>query len=79
MHSRAATTLEKLEEEICAGVIGQGKLAEWKQEESVWVGKVVNMEEHKNLKNPYEPRQQKGERRKYCLHSSPNTDRSVMP
>ncbi|THG97971.1 hypothetical protein EW026_g4122 [Hermanssonia centrifuga] len=67
MHSRAATTLEKLEEEICAGVIGQGKLAEWKQEESVWVGKVVNMEEHKNLKNPYEPRQQKALTQKQLL------------
>ncbi len=59
MHKRKVTTLEKLEEEIVVGAIGADKLAEWKKEESVWVGKVVNMENHDGLKNPYEPRQDK--------------------
>ncbi|THG98302.1 hypothetical protein EW026_g3863 [Hermanssonia centrifuga] len=59
MHKRTVTTLEKLEEEIVVGAIGADKLAEWKKEESVWVGKVVNMENHDGLKNPYEPRQDK--------------------
>ncbi|THG98308.1 hypothetical protein EW026_g3855 [Hermanssonia centrifuga] len=59
MHARAAETFKKLEDEIKEGALGPQKLAEWKRDEAEWIGKVVNMEEHKDLKNPYEPRQEK--------------------
>ncbi len=61
MHARAAETFKKLEDEIKEGALGPQKLAEWKRDEAEWIGKVVNMEEHKDLKNPYEPRQEKSE------------------
>ncbi|THG93084.1 hypothetical protein EW026_g8052 [Hermanssonia centrifuga] len=59
MHARAAETFKKLEDEIKESILGPQKLAEWKRDETEWIGKVVKMEEHKDLKNPYEPRKEK--------------------
>ena len=52
---RAKDTLQHLETQIEAGT-----LAKWKIEELKWLEKVVDIEQHETLDNPYEPRTDKG-------------------
>lgn len=59
MYSRADSTLEKLEGDISEGILGSGKLAQWKAEEAEWLSKVVKQDTHKTLDNPYEPKKEK--------------------
>ncbi|PSR71492.1 hypothetical protein PHLCEN_2v12632 [Hermanssonia centrifuga] len=51
-------TLEKLEDDISEGILGSGKLSQWRAEEAEWLTKVVNQETHKTLDNPYEPKKE---------------------
>ncbi len=58
MYSKAVMTLEKLEDDISEGILGSGKLSQWRAEEAEWLTKVVNQETHKTLDNPYEPKKE---------------------
>ena len=42
------------------GQVASDMLKGWKDEERVWLVKVVDMKEHERLSNPYEPRKEAG-------------------
>lgn len=39
---------------------GRTMLAEWQAEEKTWLANVVDIKQHGELRNPYEPREEKG-------------------
>ena len=55
-----AAEVSKLEGRIVDMGLGK-KLAEWKVQEKEYLEKVVNMQNHKDLVNPYEPSDDKRE------------------
>ena len=54
--SEADDALAALEEEI-----DQDVLTEWKKQEAAWLASVVDMAQHKDLDNPYQPPKRPGE------------------
>lgn len=41
---------------------GEELLREWKEIEAEWLAKVVDINQHRDLVSPYEPKTEKGER-----------------
>lgn len=58
---RTETYLERLEQEIKDGEIGEETLEKWKTNEADFLARVLDINEHKDLVNPYEPRSEKRE------------------
>lgn len=57
MATAASTYLDTVESSI-----DPPELAQWKQAERQWKGKVVDIAQHKDLDNPYEPPKDAGKR-----------------
>ena len=58
---RTETYLERLEQEVKDGEIGEETLDKWKTNEADFLERVLDINEHKDLANPYEPRSEKRE------------------
>lgn len=58
---RTETYLERLEQEVKDGEIGEETLEKWKANEADFLERVLDINEHKDLVNPYEPRNEKRE------------------